>query len=168
MTHNQTPDQLLYLIQNHPNKLTLLIDTLNLLKSKNGFEQDLLTPGFIKEWLISDILGHKCHKTKHGADATSMDGTEKYEYLSCKEGGSFQLDRIHEGNLHRIERNDAFFFALFDKDNGLECLKIWKGSTSAVLIECRDKFRTMSQSSNHICISRKWVINNCELVYERR
>lgn len=163
-----TPHQLLSSISEHPNKLSLLIDTLNLFKTQNGFEQDLLTPGFIKEWLVSDILGHKCHKTKHGADATSMDGTEKYEYLSCKEGGTFQLDRIHEGNLHRIERNDAFFFALFDKDNGLECLKIWKGSTSAVLMECRDKFRTMSQSSNHIGISRKWVINHCELVYERR
>jgi len=162
-----TPHQLLSSISEHPNKLSLLIDTLNLFKTQNGFEQDLLTPGFIKEWLVSDILGHKCHKTKHGADATSMDGTEKYEYLSCKEGGTFQLDRIHEGNLHRIERNDAFFFALFDKDNGLECLKIWKGPTSAVLMECRDKFRTMSQSSNHIGISRKWVINHCELVYER-
>ena len=162
-----TPHQLLSSISEHPNKLSLLIDTLNLFKKQNGFEQDLLTPGFIKEWLVSDILGHKCHKTKHGADATSMDGTEKYEYLSCKEGGTFQLDRIHEGNLHRIERNDAFFFALFDKDNGLECLKIWKGSKSAVLMECRNKFRTMSQSSNHIGISRKWVINHCELVYER-
>ena len=162
-----TPHQLLSSISEHPNKLSLLIDTLNLFKTQNGFEQDLLPPGFIKEWLVSDILGHKCHKTKHGADATSMDGTEKYEYLSCKEGGTFQLDRIHEGNLHRIERNDAFFFALFDKDNGLECLRIWKGSTSAVLMECRNKFRTMSQSSNHIGISRKWVINHCELVYER-
>ena len=162
-----TPHQLLSSISEHPNKLSLLIDTLNLFKKQNGFEQDLLTPGFIKEWLVSDILGHKCHKTKHGADATSMDGTEKYEYLSCKEGGTFQLDRIHEGNLHRIERNDAFFFALFDKDNGLECLRIWKGSTSVVLMECRNKFRTMSQSSNHIGISRKWVINHCELVYER-
>lgn len=162
-----TPHQLLSSISEHPNKLSLLINTLNLFKTQNGFEQDLLTPGFIKEWLVSDILGHKCHKTKHGADATSMDGTEKYEYLSCKEGGTFQLDRIHEGNLHRIERNDAFFFALFDKDNGLECLRIWKGSTSVVLMECRNKFRTMSQSSNHIGISRKWVINHCELVYER-
>jgi len=73
-----TPDELLHIINHQPNKLSLLIDTLNLLKNSHGFEQDLLTPGFIKEWLVSDILGHKCHKTKHGADATSLDGTEKY------------------------------------------------------------------------------------------
>jgi len=162
-----TPHELLHIINHQPNKLSLLIDTLNLLKNSNGFEQDLLTPGFIKEWLVSDILGHKCHKTKHGADATSLDGTEKYEYLSCKEGGSFQLDRIHRNNLHRIERNNAFFFALFDQNDGLKCLKIWKGATSDVLSECLKKFETMSASSNHISISKKWVMNNCELVFEK-
>jgi len=51
-----TPHQLLSSISEHPNKLSLLIDTLNLFKKQNGFEQDLLTPGFIKEWLVSDIL----------------------------------------------------------------------------------------------------------------
>jgi len=162
-----TPDELLHIINHQPNKLSLLIDTLNLLKNSHGFEQDLLTPGFIKEWLVSDILGHKCHKTKHGADATSLDGTEKYEYLSCKEGGTFQLDRIHRNNLHRIERNNAFFFALFDQNDGLKCLKIWKGATSDVLSECLKKFETMSASSNHICISKKWVMDNCQLVYVR-
>jgi len=162
-----TPDELLHIINHQPNKLSLLIDTLNLLKNSHGFEQDLLTPGFIKEWMVSDILGHKCHKTKHGADATSLDGTEKYEYLSCKEGGTFQLDRIHRNNLHRIERNNAFFFALFDQNDGLKCLKIWKGATSDVLSECLKKFETMSTSSNHICISKKWVMDNCQLVYVR-
>jgi len=162
-----TPHELLHIINDQPNKLSLLIDTLNLLKNSHGFEQDLLTPGFIKEWLVSDILGHKCHKTKHGADATSLDGTEKYEYLSCKEGGTFQLDRIHRNNLHRIERNNAFFFALFDQNDGLKCLKIWKGATSDVLSECLKKFETMSISSNHICISKKWVMDNCQLVYLR-
>ena len=162
-----TPDELLHIINHQPNKLSLLIDTLNLLKNSHGFEQDLLTPGFIKEWLVSDILGHKCHKTKHGADATSLDGTEKYEYLSCKEGGTFQLDRIHRNNLHRIERNNAFFFALFDQNDGLKCLKIWKGATSDVLSECLKKFENMSTSSNHICISKKWVMDNCQLVYVR-
>jgi len=104
--------ELLDKLENESNPLNVLIGALNLLKNKNGFEQDLLTPGFIKEWMISEILGHDCHKTKHGADAYSKDGKEKYEYLSCKEGGSFQLDRIHKDNLHRIERNNAIFFAL--------------------------------------------------------
>jgi hypothetical protein len=163
-----TPKELLNHIKDETNPLVLLIDTLNLLKNNNGFEQDLLTPGFIKEWLISNILGHDCHKTKHGADAYSKDGKEKYEYLSCKEGGSFQLDRIHHGNLHRITRNDSFYFAQFDKKNGLECKKIWKGQTQKVFEEAVKKIDSMSESSKHIGFSTKWVEENCEIVYEKQ
>ena len=83
-----TQEELLNLLRQQENPLLLLVGTLNQYKKENGFEQDLLTPGFIKEWMVSEILDHKCHKTKHGADAYSKDGKEKYEYLSCKEGGS--------------------------------------------------------------------------------
>tara|TARA_R110000868_G_scaffold31672_11_gene116016 strand:- start:7 stop:501 length:495 start_codon:yes stop_codon:yes gene_type:complete len=163
-----TPKELLNHVKNEPNLLVLLLNTINQLKIDNGYEQDLLTPGFLKEWLVSDILGHDCHKTKHGPDAYSKDGKEKYEYLSCKEGGSFQLDRIHEGNLHRITRNDSFYFAQFDKKNGLECKKIWKGQTSAVLEESIKKISKMKESSKHIGFPTKWVEDNCVLVYEKQ
>jgi hypothetical protein len=161
-----TKEELLIIVEQESNPVQLLIETLNLLKNKEGFEQDLLTPGFIKEWMVSKILGHACHKTKHGPDATSLDGTEHYEYLSCKEGGSFQLDRIHEDNLHRIERNNAFYFASFNKENGLNCRKIWRGETPVVLTEAREKIGRMSESSKHIGFSEEWVRNNCTLVYE--
>lgn len=160
-----TSEKILDFIKDEPNKLVLLIEALNSLKNKSGFEQDLLTPGFIKEWLVSDILGHDCHKTKHGADAYSKDGLEKYEYLSCKDGGTFQLDRIHKDNLHRITRNDAFYFAQFDKSDGLVCRNIWKGNTEVVLKESVKKIESMSESSKHIGFSIKWVRDNCELVY---
>ena len=163
-----TKEQLLAIVEEvESNPVQLLVDTLNLLKNKEGFEQDLLTPGFIKEWMVSKILGHSCHKTKHGPDATSLDGTENYEYLSCKEGGSFQLDRIHEGNLHRIERNNAFYFAQFNKEDGLKCQKIWKGDTEVVLAEAREKIGRMSESSKHIGFSEEWVSDNCEVVYPK-
>jgi hypothetical protein len=161
-----TKEELLIIVEQESNPVQLLIETLNLLKNKEGFEQDLLTPGFIKEWMVSKILGHACHTTKHGPDATSLDGTEHYEYLSCKEGGSFQLDRIHEDNLHRIERNNAFYFASFNKENGLNCRKIWMGETPVVLAEAREKIGRMSESSKHIGFSEEWVRNNCTLVYE--
>ena len=163
-----TKEQLLAIVEEvESNPVQLLVDTLNLLKNKEGFEQDLLTPGFIKEWMVSKILGHSCHKTKHGPDATSLDGTEHYEYLSCKEGGSFQLDRIHEGNLHRIERNNAFYFAQFNKEDGLKCQKMWKGDTEVVLAEAREKIGRMSESSKHIGFSEEWVSDNCEVVYPK-
>ena len=161
-----TAQELLNLVRGEENPLNLLIDTLNLYKNENGFEQDLLTPGFIKEWKVSEILGHECHKTKHGADAYSKDGKEKYEYLSCKEGGSFQLDRIHEDNLHRVERNDAIFFALFDKQNGLECKCIWKCDTPTFLAEVKNKIASArKESSKHVSFSINWVKENSEKVW---
>lgn len=145
--------------------LTNLVCALNSLKNERGFTQDLLTPGFLKEWMISEILGHQCHKTKHGPDATSQDGSEVYEYLTCKDGGSFQLDRIHKGNLHRVERNDAIYFALFDKQDGLECQKIWRCDTETFLTEVVRKLQTMSESSRHISIGKTWVEDNSTVVY---
>ena len=114
---------------------------------------------------MSELLGHICHKTKHGADATNQEGTENYEYLSCKDGGSFQLDRIHEGNLHRIERNTKFFFALYDKENGLKCSKIWEVDATVVLAEAKVKIAKMKDSSNHIGFSKEWVEANGVVVY---
>lgn len=150
------------------NPLTFLLETLNTLKDQNGFEQDLLTPGFLKEWLVSELLGHECHKTKHGPDAYSKDENRlPYEYLSCKEGGTFQIDRIDDTNLHRIERNDKFFFNLFDENSGLKCLKVWEVETDKVLEEANRKIKNMSETSKHIGFGKRWVKQNGKLVYSR-
>lgn len=162
---NLTKNQISELINSLDNPLVFLLEELNNLKSKNGFEQDLLTPGFLKEWLVSEKLGHDCHKEKHGPDAYSKDGKEKYEYLSCKEGGTFQLDRIDDSNLHRIERNDKFFFNLFDKNEGLICKKVWEVDTHIVLDEAKRKIKKMSASSKHIGFGINWVKKNGKLIY---
>jgi hypothetical protein len=54
---------------------------------------NLLQPGLVKEMIIADILGHELIHSKRDADAHAPNNPEeKYEYLSCKEGGSGQLD----------------------------------------------------------------------------
>ena len=144
-----------------------LVSRLNTLKNEMGFEQDLLTPGFIKEVIIGSKLNHYVHRTKHGPDAYS-DSTESvpFEYLTCKKGGSFQLDRIHEGNLHRIERNDMFYFGSFNKEDGISLEEVYEVETDKVLTEAKDKISKMSESSKHIGFGLSWVKNNGKLVYE--
>ena len=144
-----------------------LVSRLNTLKNEMGFEQDLLTPGFIKEILMGSKLNHYVHRTKHGPDAYS-DSTESvsYEYLTCKKGGTFQLDRIHEGNLHRIERNDMFYFGSFNKEDGIGLEEVYEVETDKVLTEAKDKISKMSESSKHIGFGLSWVKNNGKLVYE--
>ena len=144
-----------------------LVSRLNELKNEMGFEQDLLTPGFIKEVLMGSKLDHYVHRTKHGPDAYS-DETESvpYEYLTCKKGGTFQLDRIHEDNLHRIERNDMFYFGSFNKKDGISLEEVYEVETDKVLTEGKVKIKNMSPTSKHIGFSLTWVKNNGKLVYE--
>ena len=63
---------------------------------------NLLQPGLVKEMIIAQILGHELIHSKRDADAHAPgDPAEKYEYLSCKEGGTGQLDRMFkEPDLH--------------------------------------------------------------------
>jgi hypothetical protein len=74
---------------------------------------NLLQPGLVKEMIIADILGHEIIPSKRNADALDpKNPSVKYEYLSCKEGGSGQLDRMFREppskraeSLSRITRN---------------------------------------------------------------
>ena len=54
---------------------------------------NLLQPGLVKEMIISEALGHELITSKRDADACDRnDPSIKYEYLSCYEGGTGQLD----------------------------------------------------------------------------
>ena len=148
------------------NRLIRLLDELNEEKNRLGYQQDLLTPGFLKEVIIGSHLGHYVHRTKHGPDA--YDGEEKnecYEYLSCKSGGSFQIDRIDETNLYRISRNDAFFFALFSRENPLKVEQIFRVETQDVLSEAKRKISKMKSSSKHLGFGMKWTRENGRRVW---
>ncbi len=145
-----------------------LLQELDKEKSRLGYKQDLLTPGFLKEIIIGGHLNHYVHRTKHGPDAYSNSSKdESYEYLSCKQGGSFQIDRIDETNLHRITRNDAFFFALFSKENSLQALKIYRVETQDVLEEARRKIAKMKPSSKHLAFGIKWTTSCGKLVWKK-
>jgi hypothetical protein len=74
---------------------------------------NVLQPGLVKEMIIADILGHENIFSKRDADACNPnDKTIKYEYLSCYEGGSGQLDRSTNDISH------VGFTENWAKDNG--------------------------------------------------
>ena len=84
--------------------------------AQHGFK-NLLQPGLVKELVVADILGHEVHRTKHEPDAFDPTNlNRKFEYLSCFEGGTFQLDRMFKWpadkrvkSLARITRNAAIY-----------------------------------------------------------
>ena len=120
---------------------------------------NLLQPGLVKEMIIAETLGHELIHSKRDADAHAPGNTdEKYEYLSCKEGGSGQLDRMFKGpsekrseSLFRITRNKKIYLAIFYTNNQTKVKTIYELEPKIVLRATELK---LNRSSNQI--SRDW------------
>lgn len=133
---------------------------------------NLLQPGLAKEMIIADILGHELIHSKRDADAHAPGNPdEKYEYLSCLEGGSGQLDRMYsepldkrEQSLTRITRNSKFYFAVFYQNNQIKCKTIYEIETDTVLEEAERKLDR--STSSHIGFGMRWVRQHGKVVYE--
>ena len=133
---------------------------------------NLLQPGLVKEMIIADLLGHDLITSKRDADACDpKDPSIKYEYLSCKEGGSGQLDRMYHKppdkrakSLERIKRNAKFYFAVFYAADQIKVKVIYELHPEVVLKEAERKLERCT--SDHIGFSIKWAAENGTVVYE--
>ena len=135
---------------------------------------NLLQPGLVKEMIIAEILKHKVIISKRHADACDpADPTILYEYLSCKEGGSGQLDRMFKEppakraeSLARILRNRKVYFAVFHKENQLRVKSIYELEPTVVLAETNRQLDRSRNAISHVGFSENWAIRNGKLVYE--
>jgi hypothetical protein len=142
--------------------------------ARHGF-RNLLQPGLVKELIIADILGHDVHKTKHEPDAYDPQNPDlKYEYLSCFEGGTFQLDRMFSSpdnkrakSLERITRNHKIYCAIFEADNPLTVLAIYEVDVPVMLGEAERQLDRSCNEISHIGFTIKWVQDNGRLVHKR-
>jgi hypothetical protein len=135
---------------------------------------NILQPGLVKEMIIADILDHKLISSKRDADACDKhDPNIKYEYLSCYEGGTGQLDRMFSRpqdkrteSLNRITRNKSIFLAVFYKDDPLKVKAIYEVSPSILLQETEKQLDRSSNVISHVGFSEEWFQKNGEKVYE--
>lgn len=154
-------------------EIVSLIKKAQAIALKNGFK-NLLQPGLVKEMIIADILGHEVSRTKHEPDAYDPENQNlKYEYLSCFERGSFQLDRMfkfpqekREKSLKRITRNHKIFCAIFSKVSPLTVLSIYELEVPIMLTEANRQLDSSSNDISHISFSIKWVENHGKKVYQ--
>jgi hypothetical protein len=131
---------------------------------------NILQPGVIKELMMAEILGHDLIPQKDSADAKDQFG-KTYEYLASirrvnvatNKGCSFQMDRITENNLHRVTRNEAFYFGIF-KDH-LEVEEIWRVEIPIVLEEVNRQFQKCRNDIAHVNFLLKWLEENGQKVY---
>ncbi len=135
---------------------------------------NLLQPGLAKEIVIADILGHEVISAKRQPDAHDPENPEiMYEYLSCKEGGSGQFDRMfkspvdkRERSLDRIRRNSKIYLAVFYAHNQLEVKTIYE--LEPYVVE-REAVRQLDRSANdisHIGFSISWTREHGRVVYQ--
>ena len=135
---------------------------------------NLLQPGLVKEMIIADILGHELIRSKRDADAHALGNPdEKYEYLSCKEGGSRQLDRMFKEppdkraeSLIRITRNAKFYYAVFYSTNQAKCKVIYELDTHTVLAEAERQLDRSRNAISHVGFPIRWARENGQVVYE--
>ena len=135
---------------------------------------NLLQPGLVKEMMIADILGHELIHSKRDADAHAIGNpNEKYEYLSCKEGGTGQLDRMFKEpadkraeSLKRITRNSKIYYAIFYADNQTKCKVIYEIEPDVMVAETERQLDRSRNAISHVGFSESWVRANGKMVYQ--
>lgn len=134
---------------------------------------NLLQPGLVKEMIIADVLGHNVIHSKRDADAHDpADPNILYEYLSCKEGGSGQFDRMFKEpaeerarSLERIKRNRYVFLAVFYKDDQLRIKTIYQLDSAVVLTEVERQLDRSRNAIPHVGLLIRWARKNGIVVY---
>lgn len=137
---------------------------------------NLLQPGLVKEMIIADILGHELIAGKRDADARSpSDPSAVYEYLSCKEGGAGQLDRMfkapadkRKASMNRILRNDKIYLAVFYREDQMRVKIIYELEPGVAAKEARRQLNLSSNDISHISFSETWARQNGKVVHQRR
>lgn len=135
--------------------------------------QNILQPGLVKEMIIADHLGHQLITTKRDADACSLeDPSILYEYLSCKEGGTGQFDRMfkepddkRQESLNRIRRNTKVFFAVFYAHEQTKVKVIYELESKVVVSETERQLDASRNSISHVGFTESWVKRNGRVVY---
>lgn len=135
---------------------------------------NLLQPGLVKEMIIADLLGHELIHSKRDADAHAAGNPdEKYEYLSCKEGGSGQFDRMFKEppdkrteSLRRITRNKKIYYAVFYKEDQMKCKVVYELEPDVVVAETERQLNNSRNAISHVAFSNAWVQANGAVVYQ--
>lgn len=135
---------------------------------------NLLQPGLVKEMIIAEILGHELIHSKRDADAHAHNNpAEKYEYLSCKEGGTGQLDRMFKEpadkraeSLSRITRNRKVYFAVFHEANQTKCKVIYELAPEVVVEETNRQLDCSRNAISHVGFSEDWARQKGRVVYQ--
>ncbi len=152
--------------------IDLILEAANLARSIGI--PNLLQPGLVKEMMIADALGHRLITSKRDADACDPNNPAiVYEYLSCKEGGKGQFDRMFKEppekralSLQRIERNRFIYFAVFFANEQTRLKVIYEIDVPVMLKEVERQLDASGNAISHVGFSPTWAAGHGRIVYE--
>jgi hypothetical protein len=141
---------------------------------RNGIK-NLLQPGLVKELILASILEHQVKPSKHDSDAFDPnDPARQFEYLSCLEGGTFQLDRMRKSppekrakSLERITRNSKIYCAVFSENSPLTPRVIYEVEVAPFRSESERQLDASANDISHIAIPIAWVQKHGRRVFPR-
>lgn len=139
---------------------------------KNAYESALsefpnsnpFQPGFIREYILSDELGHSLNPEKKGVDAWDRKGNGG-EYKTFKIGGwgrfNFQANHGYEKHLEGIP---VWYFAQFDSPFTIS--RIWSVPIESIREYCADFMKRSKSRRNHRMVDFrvKWIERNGEAI----
>lgn len=128
---------------------------------------NLLQPGLVKELIVATQLKHELLPSKHGPDARDPNSKMVYEYLSCQEGGTGQLDRVYSSppaerkqSLERLRRNQKIYFAVFYKSDPMKLKVVYELEPEVVAAEADRKLDKSKNQISHVGFSERWAREN--------
>jgi len=112
----------------------------------------------------------------HFRDADACDRNDpsiKYEYPSCYEGGSGQLDRMfkepqdkREESLYRIWRDKKIFLAIFLKKKPLKIKVIYEIEPKVLVDETERQLVRSKNAISHVGFNESWASENGKVVFQ--
>ena len=155
-----------------PNILRLSRQTAKLIVNQARKLHDTGIRCGVKEIIIASVLDHDIITNKRLPDACSRhDNSKFYEYLTCEEGGTWQIDRMFRAlskrakSLQRISRNEKLYLALFKK-NSLELVTIFEVECQPALDEANRQLNASTNDISHVSFNMKWAKAKGKIVYE--
>jgi hypothetical protein len=122
---------------------------------------------------IAEILGHELITSKRDPDARDPENPHiTFEYLTCKEGGAGQFDRMfkrppekREKSLKRIRRNSKIYLAVFYAEDQMSVKKIYEMEPYIVEKATNRKLDNSGNDISHVGFSENWARINGTIVY---
>ena len=119
--------------------------------------KDVFRIGMAREIILADYLQHTLIFGKRDSDAVL--GTDKFEYLTCLEEGSFQFHRMHKESLVRITRNKFIYCAVFYKQDPLKIKTLYKVEPQKMAHLAEQKIESSRNEYAHLSFSVQEIEN---------